>query len=58
MSSSETRQDDREDAESREAARDLIGERGWHGAVDACLRNGWEGVLTVLLRTDAGQPTG
>lgn len=32
-----------------EAAQLLVVARGYHGAVDACLRNGWEEVLTLLL---------
>jgi len=32
-----------------EAARLLVLARGYHGAVDACLRNGWEEILTLLL---------
>ena len=32
-----------------ETARLLVLARGYHGAVDACLRNGWEEILTLLL---------
>ncbi len=32
-----------------ETARLLVRARGYHGAVDACLRNGWEEILTLLL---------
>jgi len=32
-----------------EAARLLVLARGYHGAVDACLRNGWEDILALLL---------
>jgi len=32
-----------------ETARLLVLARGYHGAVDACLRNGWEDILALLL---------
>jgi len=32
-----------------ETARLLVLARGYHGAVDACLRNGWEEILALLL---------
>ena len=31
-----------------ETARLLVLARGYHGAVDACLRNGWEDILALL----------
>ena len=37
-----------------ETARLLVLARGYHGAVDACLRNGWEDIL-ALLRPRAGE---
>jgi len=32
-----------------ETARLLIRARGYHGAIDACLRNGWEEILDLLV---------
>ena len=32
-----------------DTARLLVLARGYHGAVDACLRNGWEDILALLL---------
>ena len=32
-----------------ESVRLLILARGYHGAIDACLRNGWEDFLALLL---------
>jgi hypothetical protein len=32
-----------------ETARLLVLARGYHGAVDTCLRNGWEEILALLL---------
>jgi hypothetical protein len=40
-----------------ETARLLVLARGYHGAVDACLRNGWEEIL-ALLRPQAGGARG
>ncbi len=37
----------------RELAEVLIGCHGYHGAIDECLRNGWEGVLAILLNRKA-----
>jgi hypothetical protein len=48
----------RRDREER--ARLLVLARGYHGAVDACLRNGWEELLALLLagaRTPRALPT-
>ena len=36
-----------EDREER--ARLLVRARGYHGAIDACLRNGWEEILALIL---------
>ncbi|HUT47881.1 MAG TPA: hypothetical protein VM325_00950 [Alphaproteobacteria bacterium] len=32
-----------------ETARLLVLARGYHGAIDTCLRNGWEEILALLL---------
>ena len=32
-----------------ELAQSLVSGLGYHGAIDECLRNGWEGVLAALL---------
>ena len=32
-----------------ERARLLVLVRGYHGAIDACLRNGWEEILDLLV---------
>jgi len=37
-----------------ETARLLVLARGYHGAVDACLRNGWEEILALLLPQAGG----
>lgn len=42
-----------------ERARLLVLARGYHGAVDACLRNGWEDILALILpgiRTALARP--
>jgi hypothetical protein len=39
-----------------ETARLLVLARGYHGAVDACLRNGWEEILALIL-PQAGAPS-
>lgn len=41
-----------------ETARLLVLARGYHGAVDACLRNGWEEILALLLAGAAGAAPG
>ncbi len=35
-----------------ESVRLLVLARGYHGAVDACLRNGWDEFLALLLAGD------
>lgn len=35
-----------------ESVRLLVLARGYHGAVDACLRNGWDEILALLLARD------
>ncbi len=42
--------------EREESVRLLVLARGYHGAIDACLRNGWEEILALLLAGDTAAP--
>lgn len=35
----------------RDEARALVAAFDYHGAIDQCLRNGWDGVLAVLVES-------
>ena len=40
---------DRDRNYQHELAQSLVSSLGYHGAINECLRNGWEGVLAALL---------
>jgi hypothetical protein len=42
---------EREARQRREEARALVAAFDYHGAIDQCLRNGWDGVLDALVET-------